>query len=178
MRGKVQSGTIDVAAGDKDFRFRRGMDLARQNTIRANAPVFRTAILLEHLEALSPPGAIGGNAETLPDDAIDFSPEQQLVHRELLAGAQRGRGFVANLQNGGARHRLLVILDLVLYVKLVLVSEGPRILLRHGVGLGTSGVSQVFKLGVMEQAASANLFSSSSVLTTYEAIGMSPTRSA
>src|SRR3954466_1265439 len=114
------------------------MNLTREDTIRTNSPVLRPAILFEHLDAFSPPGLVRGNAEALSDDAIYFRPEKQFIHRELFARAQ-GRGrFITNLENGGARHRLLVILYLVLYVELVLVSERPRILVRHGVGLGMS----------------------------------------
>src|SRR6266581_6736638 len=121
------------------------MDLARQHAIGPNPPMLWTTILFEQLESLSPPRFVRGDAETLPDDAIDFSPEQKLVHRELFAGAQRRRGFVANLQNGGARHRLLVVLDLVLYVKLVLVLERARILLRHGDGQRTRALARCLK---------------------------------
>jgi hypothetical protein len=92
------------------------------------------AILLEELEAFFSPGVVRRDPLALADDAIDFRPEEDFVHRELLTGAQSGGGFIANLQNGGARHRLFVILNLVLYVKLVLVLKRTRAVLGHGVG--------------------------------------------
>jgi hypothetical protein len=96
-----------------------------------------SAVFLEELDAFFPPRGVRRNANALPDYAIDFRPEKDFVHDELLTGAQSGCGFVANLQNGGARHRLFVILDLVLYVKLVLVLERSRTVLGHGVGQRT-----------------------------------------
>jgi hypothetical protein len=99
--------------------------------------MLRATVLLEELETLFSPRVVRWNAEALPDYAIHLRPEENLVHRELLTGAQSGGRFVANLQNGGARHRLFVILDLVLYVKLVLVLERARTVLGHGVGQGT-----------------------------------------
>ena len=121
VRGEIERGPIDVATRDENFRFRRRMNFARQDAIRADAPVLGTTIFLEHLQPLPSPRPVRRDAEAFSDDAVDLSPEQQLVHRELLAGAERSRGLVADLENGGPRHRLFVVLDLVLHVKLVLV---------------------------------------------------------
>src|ERR1700730_9559914 len=116
------------------------MYLAGQNAIRPDSPMFGAAILLEQLDPLSAPRVIRRNAETLPDDAVYLRPQQKLVHRELLGGAEGCCSLIANLENGGPRYRLLVILDLVFYVQLVLVLERPRTVLRHGVRQGWTGV--------------------------------------
>src|SRR5258705_12772972 len=91
------------------------------NASGLDSQMIRTAFFRQQLDAFFSPGVVRGDAEPLPDDAIDFRPEQKFVHAELFAGAQRRSRLVANLENGGPRHRLLVILDLVLYVQLVLV---------------------------------------------------------
>jgi len=65
-------------------------------------PVFGATILLEELEAFLSPGVVRRDALAFADDAVDFRPEQNFVHDELIAGAHCGGRFVANLQNGGA----------------------------------------------------------------------------
>jgi hypothetical protein len=129
---EIKSGAIYLSAGDEDFRFSRWMYLARQNTVGPDSPVFGPAIFLQKLDALSSPGVVRGDTKSLSYDAVDLGPEQKLIHRELLAGAKRSRGLIADLEDGGPRYRLLVILDFVFYVQLVLVLERPRTVLRHG----------------------------------------------
>jgi hypothetical protein len=73
------------------------MDLSRKDSVRPDSPVLGTSIFLEHLHPLPSPGVVGWNAEAFPYDAIYFRPEQEFVHRELLAGAQTGCRFIANL---------------------------------------------------------------------------------
>jgi len=102
VRSEIECGAVYLATRDEHFRFSRRMNLARENSVGLNPPVLGTTILGEQLDALLSPGVIRGDAKTLADDAIDLGPEQYLVHRELLARAQRCCRLVANLENGGA----------------------------------------------------------------------------
>src|SRR2546423_3719551 len=134
MRGEIKRGSIDLSPGNEHLRFSRRMYLARQHSVGSDSPVFGTPVFLEEFDSVSAPRVIRRYAKASPDNPIDFSPEEQFVHPELLGGAQRCSSLVANLENGGARHRLLVILDLVLYVHLVFVLERSRTGLRHSIG--------------------------------------------
>ena len=156
MRGEIKRRAINISTRDEDVRFSRRVNFAGEDAVGTDAPVLRTTVLFEQLQPPSTPGMVPRDAQALSNDAIDFGPKQELVHGKLLARSQKRRGFVANLQNGGARHGLFVILDLVLYVQLVLVLERARYVLRHGVGQGGRCCSQVFKLDDLTAPASVN----------------------
>ena len=83
--------------------------------------MLRSAVLFQNLEAFASPGFVGGNAEPLSNDTIDISPQDELVHCELFLRAQDRRCLVADLEDGGAGNRFLVVFYLVFDVQLVFV---------------------------------------------------------
>ena len=118
-RGEVQHVPLPTHAGHEDPRVPVGRDFAHERGIGRQPPVFRFTILGEQLQAPLAPGRVGWNTKPLADDPVNFRAEDQFIEFRLGAVAQRRNSLVANAEDGTARERELVVLDLLLHVLLV-----------------------------------------------------------
>src|SRR5688500_18455693 len=113
------------------------MHLSGERTVGPNTPMLRPPKFLELLQPLQlllAPRRVRGNSQSLPDDLVDFVAKKELVHRELSLRMKRSDSFIANFEEGCARDRVLVDLDLIFHKQIVLVLQRSWCGLIHLVG--------------------------------------------
>jgi len=130
--GEVERRRFHLRASQQHPRVgRRGPYGAHHQIVRAQAPMLRTADLIEQLDPTLPPGHVRRQLKSLEDDFVDLIHQQQLGQGELLLRRERADRVVSDGEQDAPRHRLLVVLDLALEVELVLVLERSGGPLRH-----------------------------------------------
>src|SRR5690242_19342568 len=83
VRGDVERGALFLGAGEEHVSFSALVEGTHQHVIGAEAPVFRSAQLLEKLHATATPSLITWKTQSSEDDAIDLFAEQQFGECEL-----------------------------------------------------------------------------------------------
>ena len=123
--GEIEGWALIDAAGDENIARRRLRQPAHERVIGRHPPPLGTPKLFDQFDPAPPPRRRAREPQPARNDAIDFFPDDQLGERELCLFRERGNRLVSDAEQHAARDRLLVVLDLLLEIPLVFVSERP-----------------------------------------------------
>lgn len=130
------SGFADPCDEDMAFLF-VGRNLADQRGIRGEPPVLRTTVLFEEFNPAPAPGRKGRNTDSTADQRVDLGPNKDLAELELVSLPKLIDRLVTEAEQRRPRDRVLIVLDLLLDVNIVFVSERALRKVRHEIPGGS-----------------------------------------